>query len=324
MFENNQRGRAHRQAGVSLIMTFFIMIIILAVIFFISALLFVEVRRTKNIGDSVSALYAADSGIEKILYYDYKVIPYIENTGEMCDENTPCPAGQICENNTCQIPAARGLCTIFDEGKNPNTCPDGTGDPIACYEKNSPYIVGTDDGVPDPKFVMTDGCDPNVCADCMVSFKTSFDGREYTATGKIYPVSDEVLIFEVKSTGTFGTASRGVNVAIMSLNTSDAIAILDSCAEVVGNGVIIKASAFSTIGSSIGRVYATIKKEEDGSVIASPIEMPFDGDKKYYEGTWNGTGYGGNYTVDVTAIDNSGEPPNEKKVSSVRNCSIIQ
>ena len=78
------------------------MIIILGVVLFISALLYSEVKIIKNIGDSTIAFYAADSGAEKILYYDRQKIP----TG-----------------------AVRGICNICDAldnsfvtGYDSNTC----------------------------------------------------------------------------------------------------------------------------------------------------------------------------------------------------------
>jgi len=75
------------QKGVSLIITFFIMTIVLAVVLSISTILYSELRIIRNMGNSVVAFFAADSGIEKFLYYDRKVIP----TG-----------------------AARGICNIYN------------------------------------------------------------------------------------------------------------------------------------------------------------------------------------------------------------------
>ena len=93
------------QKGVSLIITFFIMVIILAVVLSISVILYSEVKVIRNIGDSTASLFAADSGIEKLLYYDYKGLP----------ADTDNLAG-----------VTRGLCTMFSLA-NSNACP--TDDP---------------------------------------------------------------------------------------------------------------------------------------------------------------------------------------------------
>lgn len=63
------------EKGVSLIITFFVLVIVLAVVLSISVILYNELKIIRNIGDSVVAFYAADSGVEKTLYYDRKVLP---------------------------------------------------------------------------------------------------------------------------------------------------------------------------------------------------------------------------------------------------------
>src|SRR3989344_7397808 len=105
----------NNQKGVSLIITFFIMTILLALVLGISTILFNEIKIIGNIGNSVSALYAADAGIEKTLFYDNKVIPDGGHRG-ICN---------IC--NTC----ATGDC---------NSCTAvGTCDPITCSECDITY-----------------------------------------------------------------------------------------------------------------------------------------------------------------------------------------
>lgn len=86
--ENNQKG-------VSLIITFLIMTVMLAIILNLSAILFSEIKITKNIGDSMSSLYSAVSGAEEALYFDRKQAPVNSNRGlcnicEICDELTNC------------------------------------------------------------------------------------------------------------------------------------------------------------------------------------------------------------------------------------------
>jgi hypothetical protein len=98
------------QAGVSLIITFFITVIILSVVLSMSVILYSEVKVIRNTGSSVASFYAAESGIEKVQYYERQVVP----------------------NG-----AARGLCSIF------NSCPTSGGDPSAyCAVVTAPN--GTD------------------------------------------------------------------------------------------------------------------------------------------------------------------------------------
>jgi len=99
------------EKGVSLIITFFILVIVLAVVLSISVILYSEIRIIRNIGDSVVAFYAADSGVEKTLYYDRKVLPEgmagskrgICNmcNYESCSIKNPLEAGG-CDDTTCE------------------------------------------------------------------------------------------------------------------------------------------------------------------------------------------------------------------------------
>ena len=72
-FQFSKFNNAER--GVSLIITFFVLVIVLAVVLSISVILYSELKIIRNIGDSVVAFYAADSGVEKTLYYDRQVWP---------------------------------------------------------------------------------------------------------------------------------------------------------------------------------------------------------------------------------------------------------
>jgi len=65
MFKSSQRG-------VSLYIAVLIMVILLAIVLGMSAILFKQIKMMKKMGDSVIALYAADTGVEKVL----KVIIY--------------------------------------------------------------------------------------------------------------------------------------------------------------------------------------------------------------------------------------------------------
>lgn len=66
--------RKNNQKGVSLIMAFFVMVVVISVVLSVSSLLYSEIKIIRNMSDSVVSFYAADSGIEKLLYYDRKVL----------------------------------------------------------------------------------------------------------------------------------------------------------------------------------------------------------------------------------------------------------
>lgn len=93
------------ERGVSLIISFFIMVIILAVVLSISLLLQSEVKVIRSMADSVVSFYLADSGIEKVLYYDRKNKPEGANRGlcSMCGNCPDDPSEAGCQD--CQIVA---------------------------------------------------------------------------------------------------------------------------------------------------------------------------------------------------------------------------
>ncbi len=77
------------QKGISLVLTFFIMTIILATVLGIGVILFSEIKIIRGMGNSVVAFYAADSGIEKTLYFDRKKILEEMERG-LCDICSEC------------------------------------------------------------------------------------------------------------------------------------------------------------------------------------------------------------------------------------------
>lgn len=84
------------QRGVSLIITFMIMTIILSVVLSITVMLSSETSITANIGNSVSSFYAAQAGAEKTLYFDRKQVPLVADRG-ICSICTTC-SGEECIN----------------------------------------------------------------------------------------------------------------------------------------------------------------------------------------------------------------------------------
>ncbi len=105
------------QNGFSLLITLFVMGICLAVILGIGAILFNSIKMIREIGDSVSAFYAADSGIEKTLYYDRssKMIPENAKRG-LCNICNSC-SGFDCRN-------CKEIPQITDDGCEPEVCDD--------------------------------------------------------------------------------------------------------------------------------------------------------------------------------------------------------
>lgn len=109
------------QKGVTLIITFFILTIILAVVLSMSVVLYREIKIVRNIGNSVVSFYAADSGIEKVLYYDRKEKPIDVKSGvcgicatedPTCPDSSPIdqsmdcicdlPVGLDCDPESCE------------------------------------------------------------------------------------------------------------------------------------------------------------------------------------------------------------------------------
>ena len=134
-----------KQKGVSLIITFFIMIIILSVILSVSVILYSEVKVVRNIGNSVVSFYAAESGIEKVLYYDRQVIP----------------SG-----------TTRGLCSIL------NSCIPGSSGETSIYCNATP-------GDPYPLTPQGTDCGLTTCTNCTIKFDTTFDSRNYSVAASV-------------------------------------------------------------------------------------------------------------------------------------------
>lgn len=103
----------NRQKGVSLIITFFITTIMLAVVLGISVILYNRVKIVSNIGNSVSSLNAADSGLEKTLYFHVKRNFHVGNRG-ICDICTQCSSSDC---TSCRAtPLAPNGCLLSDCG----------------------------------------------------------------------------------------------------------------------------------------------------------------------------------------------------------------
>ena len=275
----------NKENGVSLIITFFIMIIILAVVLSISTLLYSEVKIIRNIGSSVVGFYAADSGIEKVLFYDKQVLPVV-STGTPCPLGTECSLGQTCTDSVCTKPAPRGLCSMYlhDDVKYPNACaqdgaansPDTTIEhSVYCNNPVAPISTSTDGH---------DGCAPEYCDDCSISFTTAFDKDKktyYTTTATVSPgaVASDI---DIKSKGFFSGAERQIEISSAGGQSGpiEAIVIENACANPnsapQGATINISANVSTTVvDDKVSSVTVTIQDasgffyDSNGNVVAS-------------------------------------------------------
>jgi len=92
------------QRGVSLYLTIIIMVILLAVVLGLSAILLSQLKMVKEMENSVIAFYAADTGIERILYED-----------KLCRQVPPCLAP--CKNDSDGDGFCDGVPTNYDTGE---------------------------------------------------------------------------------------------------------------------------------------------------------------------------------------------------------------
>lgn len=289
--ENHFDKTQCRQKGISLIITFFIMIIILSVVLSISALLYSEVKIIRNMGNSVVSFYAADSGVEKLFYYDRQVLPL---------------SGDGVNN------VQRGLCSMLDAAHN--TCNNAKNPSYDSSIYCDAVVMGQVGSSDSEK-----GCDYDVCDDCTISFNTNLDnGSSYNLTAQVYPLSG-VSNFDIKSKGIFGgtqSAQREVEVfgtstssatqsahlniaqACFSPRSSPSGTVIDICAHVEPSDEVIV--------SFIANIYdywsenfvgpATLKANSSAMCTTQGYE---------YSGSW--TTYNiGDYFVDLTAKDGLG------------------
>ena len=139
------------EEGVSLVITFLVTTIMLSLVLNLSAILFSQTKITSGIGDAVSALYAAESGAEKTLYFDRKEVPAGAQRG-ICDICNSCSPAE-CANCTltplpniatgdCNANSCTSCMAVYDfsyEGKtytvNSRVVPDGATSVFYIYSK---------------------------------------------------------------------------------------------------------------------------------------------------------------------------------------------
>lgn len=99
----------HSQRGITLIITFLVMTILLAIVLSISAILFNQIKMMTGMGDSVASFYASESGAEQALYFDRKQVPEGGVNG-MCGicGNLPWPDYNTCDLDDLSTTASNG------------------------------------------------------------------------------------------------------------------------------------------------------------------------------------------------------------------------
>jgi len=194
------------EKGVSLIITFFIMIVLLAVVLSISTILYSGLRIMRNIGNSMVSFYAADSGIEKVLFYDRQKMLV---SGSSCVSDEQCSANQTCNGDFC---STRGLCSIPTKC-TPDSAMDSNGEhSIYCNSTCTSNSCAPAQLTP----IIVGGCDPNTCTNCTVKFSTTFDGRIYDVSAgvssNILPNEPPFYYLNVQSNGVFGGTARKIDI----------------------------------------------------------------------------------------------------------------
>jgi len=270
------------QSGVSLIISFFVMVIIVAIVLAITTLLYNEIKMVRNIGNSVVAFYAADSGIEKVLYYDRKIIP----TG-----------------------TTRGLCSMVNAVLNTTACPTRSDNSEIDSGLNCNQVSGVDFAVAGS----AGGCDTNACDDCTISFSTSLDSlKGYEVTAK---VASSTLTID--SLGTYNKLTRKVELYQIQAESEDVLKIVDAYADPfsseVGTSIKVVVEAQSDSPNVISNVKAYIKTSYDQEWGDVPSNMILEGDDftldgAYDDGIWTAiwSGPEGSYYVDIIVTDSAG------------------
>ena len=273
------------EKGVSLIMTIFIMTIMLAIVLSIGILLYSQIKILRNIGDSVVAFYAADSGVEKVLYYDRRQIP-VGGTG-------------------------RGLCYMFDID-NPAQCSDCTpGTNGDCVESNcyNYSLTGPD-------------CDPLTCSDCNITFSSEMNPGEHYNLDIVVKQQCKISTGTINSYGIYEEVSRAIRLDSATKVSSLVIPSSGATANFQGQtGVNMTISADVLDPNNVGiesvvAIITGLGAENENQCDPTP-PLPFtectyreviltSGGGGTYSHPWNFGLQGVTYTISIFAYDNDG------------------
>jgi hypothetical protein len=272
-----------KERGVSLIMTFFVMTTILSVILSVSIILYSEIKVTRNMGGSAISFYAADTGVEKVLYYD---------------------------RNVLSPGASRGFCSIFNNCHNdPDLTALNVDHSAYCNDTKKESLAPLDqDGQ------TVDGCDEKLCNNCRITFQTNLNAdTQNTVVATLSPSADEKNIdLKIVSTGSYKGVKRAVSITSSKESAGKTMVVMGyACPISTEQGKEIAISAYAKIGVSTGEsiasVSATIKRVEDGIEIevGEPKELSLEsGDLNegsyFLPDNWS-TNEPGVYNVYITA-----------------------
>jgi len=275
------------EKGVSLVIAFFIMIIILAIIISITTLLYKEIKMIRNIGNSVVAFYAADSGIEKIMYYDRKVIPE---------------------------GAERGLCAMFYGAENLAGClPEPTQTTpdldlgLYCNENSNPFLQ-----LKNPEDL--DGCDIDVCDNCIISFYTNRENgdgsiKSYEVIAEIYPSQEfeDYSNLKIGSTGFYKSTNRKIELNLTKAREGTLVDIISGLATPESTEYSTNISISAIIESSIVLSFAKVNIEsvEEGQTDVL-VDMNCQAINETYTCEKEWTGPVGAYYITIIAEDTAG------------------
>jgi len=92
----------NKESGISLLLAILILSLILAVALGLNTILLRQIRMAREIGNSVTAFYAADSGIEEVLMVR-------DNPSSSCTQGSPCQLGNGAKYYLSIVPAG-GSC----------------------------------------------------------------------------------------------------------------------------------------------------------------------------------------------------------------------
>lgn len=295
MQQNNLFQFENSQKGVSLIISFFVMIIIVAVVLSITTLLYNEIKMIRNIGNSVVAFYAADSGVEKILYYDRKIA-----------------SGDV-----------HGICSMFDYDNLSNTdkCPsvedNSEIDPaLNCNQIDGVEFLTINDGGD------SNSCDADVCDNCTIQFETEYNNKKYTVTAIVAPDDGDPAL-TVNSLGDYKELTRKIELDMTALQANELIkvsAYATPVSQQSGEGYKISIVAEIEAVEGVSLVLAYIKtspNEEWDSIYSNRLldsnNGDFELDGSLTDGTWTGEwpvsdtiADPGIYYVDIYILDAAG------------------
>jgi len=118
----NQKSKIKDERGVALYLALMVMGILLALALGISAILLSQTKVIKEMGNSVIAFYAANTGIERVLYIDRSICSSYELIADrvncLKNEVSNIPSGDLKLDNGAQYEL------VVDAGGE-GTCPSG-------------------------------------------------------------------------------------------------------------------------------------------------------------------------------------------------------